>query len=102
MIWVVDHLADLEADFLRFYRIEDFFELDGPRFFRLASRVFAFGGVMAARLEEEREKQQKMAVDQRSVTTTESVIYESGAEVSKVATSERSYIQDLIVDGTEE
>lgn len=47
----MDHLADLEADFLVFYRIEDIYQLDGPRFMRLAWRVSAYGGVMKLRLE---------------------------------------------------
>ncbi|HEY3689649.1 MAG TPA: hypothetical protein VGL46_05025 [Pseudonocardiaceae bacterium] len=48
-MWVLDHLADLEADFLVFYRIDDIGELTGPRFLSLAIRVFAYQGVMAAR-----------------------------------------------------
>jgi hypothetical protein len=51
---VLDHLGDLEADFLRFYGIHDMLALDGPRFFRLAYRVFAYQGVMTARYENER------------------------------------------------
>ena len=47
-MWVLDHLPDLEADFLVFYRIEDFEALTGPRFLSLAMRVFAYQGVMAA------------------------------------------------------
>lgn len=47
-MWVLDHLADLEADFLVFYRIEDIESLTGPRFLSLALRVFAYQGVMAA------------------------------------------------------
>lgn len=46
MSWVLDHWCDLEADFLRFYRIEDMLSLDGPRFFRLAIRVMYYEGVM--------------------------------------------------------
>jgi hypothetical protein len=47
-MWVLDHLADLEADFLVFYRVEDIESLTGPRFLSLAMRVFAYQGVMAA------------------------------------------------------
>lgn len=52
-MWVLDHLEDLEADFLRFFRVVDISTLDGPRFFRLAARTFAYDGVMSARLQEE-------------------------------------------------
>lgn len=49
-MWVLDHLEDLESDFSVFHRVEDINSLDGPRFFRLALRIFAYEGVMAARL----------------------------------------------------
>jgi len=49
-MWVVDHLEDLESDFSVFHRVDDLGTLDGPRFFRLALRIFAYDGVMAARL----------------------------------------------------
>jgi len=49
-MWVVDHLEDLESDLSVFHRIDNLHTLDGPRFFRLALRVFAYDGVMAARL----------------------------------------------------
>jgi hypothetical protein len=54
-MWVLDHMADLEADFLVFYRIEDIEALTGPRFLSLALRVFAYQGVMAARVMEQQE-----------------------------------------------
>lgn len=47
---MLDHLADLEADFRAIYRIDDMRSLSGPRFFRLAWRVAAYSGVMAARV----------------------------------------------------
>lgn len=49
--WVLDHVADLEADFLAFYGVDDMLGLPGPRFLRLAFRVPAYAGVMAARAE---------------------------------------------------
>lgn len=48
---MIDYLADLESDFSRFHRVDDIHELDGPRFFRMAWRISAYGGVMAMRLE---------------------------------------------------
>lgn len=56
VLWVIEHQRDLEADFLRFYRIDDISELDGPRFFSLAYRVVAYGGVMSVRASEEQQQ----------------------------------------------
>jgi hypothetical protein len=49
---VLDHLADLEADFLVFYRLdpEEVLEMSGPRFFSLAHRSGAYDGAVAARM----------------------------------------------------
>jgi hypothetical protein len=49
LLWVLDHLDDLDADFRAYYRIdgvgdEEFGTLTGPRFFALAERVFCYGG----------------------------------------------------------
>lgn len=53
--WVLDHLDDLHADFRRFYGIDLDAEpeLDGPRFFSYAQRVGVYGGVIAARIDEQ-------------------------------------------------
>jgi len=61
--WVRNHLADLRADFMRFFPqlgVDPFAALDGPTFFELAERVAAFGGVMTARVR---------ALDERAATT---------------------------------
>jgi hypothetical protein len=52
VIWTLDHLHDLEADFLAFYRMApvDVLALSGPRFLALAYRLPAYSGVMAARM----------------------------------------------------
>ncbi len=54
-MWVVDYLDDLESDFSVFHRVDDIYALDGPRFLRLALRIFAYDGVLAARLRAEQE-----------------------------------------------
>lgn len=56
-MWVVDYLDDLESDFSVFHRVDDLHALDGPRFFRLALRIFAYDGVLAARLADEMDPQ---------------------------------------------
>lgn len=66
LVWILDHLADLDADFLAIYGIDlDEREISAPRYFALAHRLTAYQGVMAARVEEERDEQ-----DQTSSTTT--------------------------------
>ncbi|MCX5522195.1 hypothetical protein OG342_04840 [Streptomyces bobili] len=56
-MWVLDHLDDLDADFLAIYRIDlarD--EISARRYFALAHRLPAYSGVMAARIEAERDE----------------------------------------------
>lgn len=56
LLWITNYLEDLEADFRVFYRIDDFNEIDGPMFFRLAMRVGAYQGVIAARMAKEEQE----------------------------------------------
>lgn len=53
-MWVLDYLDDLDADFRAIYGIQDFMTLPGPRFFKLACRVTAYEGCMAARVAQQR------------------------------------------------
>lgn len=53
LAWVLQHTEDLDADFLRYYRTE-WQTLTGPRYFSLAVRASAYGGVMTAVVEEAR------------------------------------------------
>jgi hypothetical protein len=56
VLWVLDHEADLDADFLAIYGIDlDVYDMDGPRYLALAHRLPAYQGVMAARVDEERD-----------------------------------------------
>jgi hypothetical protein len=58
VMWVLDHQADIDADFLAIYGIDLYEqEVDGPRYFALAYRLTAYQGVMAALADEEREDQ---------------------------------------------
>lgn len=54
-MWVLDYLEDLESDFSVFHRVEDIHLMAGPRFFRMALRLFAYDGVLAARARSEEE-----------------------------------------------
>lgn len=57
MLWVLDHQADLDADFLAIYGIDlDTYPMRGDRYMRLAYRLPAYQGVMAGR--QAAEKQQ--------------------------------------------
>lgn len=47
LAWVLQHQEDLDADFLRYYG-RDWDSLTGPRYFSLAQRVSAYGGIMTA------------------------------------------------------
>lgn len=52
MAWLLDHLADLDADFRVFYRMswkDAVRTLTGPELMALAWRVSVYQGVMAAR-----------------------------------------------------
>jgi hypothetical protein len=57
-MWVLDHLDDLDADFLAIYRIdlEQDDAISARRYFALAHRLTAYQGVMAARVDEERDE----------------------------------------------
>lgn len=58
LLWILDHLDDLDADFLAIYRIDlERDEITARRYFALAQRLPAYQGVMAARLDEQREEQ---------------------------------------------
>lgn len=59
MVWVLDYLEDLDADFLRFYRIDGFDSMDSQRFFSLALRVPFYDGVLTARIEAQREEEKQ-------------------------------------------
>lgn len=56
-MWVLDHENDIDADFLAIYGLDLYEqEIAGPRYFALAHRLTAYQGVMAARVDEEREQ----------------------------------------------
>lgn len=64
LIWLLDHLDDLDADFRVFYGIagigeEIFGDLSGPRFFALAFRTIHFRGVMRDRIMSEQIKEEE-------------------------------------------
>jgi hypothetical protein len=80
-MWVLDHMDDLGADFLVFYRVEDIESLTGPRFLSLALRVFAYQGVMAARAMAQQE-------------TTSGGSHRNGTEVRQVESTRAAITAD--------
>lgn len=55
-LWVLDHQDDLDADFLAIYGIDlQHTDISSRRYFALAYRLTAYTGVMAARLDAERD-----------------------------------------------
>jgi hypothetical protein len=85
-MWVLDHLEDLDADFLALYRIDDFGEMFAPRFFSLALRTVAFSGVMAARVAAEK--------DDASPSSNY-----GGGEVREVAADQKAFETDPALSG---
>ncbi len=82
LLWVLDHLDDLDADFLAVYHIDLLEqEISSRRYFALAQRLPAYTGVMAARLEAEREQQ---APGSPTPTRTSSTSAPERAESSEV------------------
>lgn len=85
-MWVIDHLDDLEADFRVFYRIDDFETLSGPQFFKLAYRVAAYSGVMAARVAAEMERERGSGNNYSSPQRSEQKVHigNSQAELASI------------------
>lgn len=74
LLWVLDHLVDLESDFSAIHGIRNpYEELSGPQYFQMSSRMAAYRGVMRLRMEAEAEKKRpKSPEEQRE-------LYKSGA-----------------------
>ncbi|MGW0837555.1 hypothetical protein [Streptomyces prunicolor] len=69
-MWVLDHENDIDADFLAIYGLDLYEqEITGPRYFALAHRLTAYQGVMAARVEEERDDRPTSSTPTRTQDT---------------------------------
>lgn len=84
MWWVLGSLDDLESDFSVFHRVDDMYALPAPKFFRQASRLFAYDGVLRRRLmneiEHEREEQEpamRQRPDEQVIPPTREAIMSS-------------------------
>lgn len=57
LLWILDHQEDIDADFLAVYHLDlEHVEISSRRYFALAHRLPAYQGVMAARVDEERDE----------------------------------------------
>lgn len=79
---MIDHLGDLESDFSRFHRIDDIYQLDGPRFMRLAWRIGVYEGVISMRMRAQQPVDEPLvpADRQAAVTPATSTVRESSAK----------------------
>lgn len=61
MAWLLNYLGDLESDFSVFHRIgrDDLYAMNGPAAIRLATRIPAYQGAVAARMRIEREEREQ-------------------------------------------
>ncbi len=74
---MLKHLRDIESDMSAIHRIDNIWEMDGPRFFRLAYRLPAYQGVMRMLAEEQAMRQEKR-------TGSRSVIPVGSGELGKI------------------
>lgn len=58
-MWTVDYEKDIESDLSAFHRVDDPMMIPGPRYFELAIRLAAYGGVLAARAEKIRQDERE-------------------------------------------
>lgn len=86
VIWVLDHQADIDADFLAIYHIDLLEqEVSGPRYLALAHRLTAYQGVMAARVEEEREDRPAPSSTATRTSSTAAPAGRGSSEASEVS-----------------
>lgn len=85
-MWVLDHLEDLDADFLAIYGLDlEHVEISAPRYFALAYRLTAYTGVMAARAEEEQEQRQPASSTPTRTSTTAAPTPRGSSETTEVS-----------------
>lgn len=97
VLWVLDHVDDLDADFLAIYRIDlERDEVSARRYFALAHRLTAYSGVMAARAEAEREDRPHTAVSSTPTRTSNTPAPARGDETELSLTQFRATFPGLV------
>lgn len=98
--WVLDHLDDLDADFLAIYGIDlEEREISARRYFTLAHRLTAYQGVMAARAEAEREDQPAASGTPTRTSSTPAPSRGNGEAVELSLTQFRAQFPGLVSMG---
>ncbi|WP_406444567.1 hypothetical protein OHB14_36770 [Streptomyces sp. NBC_01613] len=86
LLWVLDHLEDLDADFLAIYGIDlEHVEISARRYFALAFRLTAYMGVMAARTEEAQEQRRPASSTPTRTSTTAAPTQRGDSETTEVS-----------------
>jgi hypothetical protein len=86
VMWALDHERDIDADFLAIYGIDLLEqEVSGPRYLALAHRLTAYQGVMAARVEEEREDRPAPSSTATRTSSTAQPPRQGAGDVSEVS-----------------
>lgn len=85
-MWVLDHEDDIDADFLAIYGLDlEHVEMSGPRYFARAHRLTAYQGVMAARVEEEREHREPTSSTPTRTNTPAAPAQRGGSGTTEVS-----------------
>lgn len=95
IMWVLDHLDDLETDFRVFYRIDDFEQIPSTQFLKYAYRVSAYNGVVAAKMMQQQEKQESSSapVGKRTHLSMEAARI---GDIERVESTKPSYVHELL------
>lgn len=86
---MLKHIRDIESDLSAFHRIDNMWDMNGPKFFRLAYRLPAYKGAMRARAETQAMQEQKR-------TGGREVVQVGGGELHKIDGFEQARADGLI------
>ncbi|GGW15745.1 hypothetical protein GCM10018980_51910 [Streptomyces capoamus] len=101
-MWVLTHLDDIDADFLAIYGLDlEQVEIPARRYFSLAYRLTAYQGVMAARVEEERDEPPASTTPTRTSTTAPPPRQGAGETTEVSLTQFRAQFPGLVSVGGE-
>lgn len=107
MLWVLDYLDDLDADFRAFYNFPsdggpgiadgNFGTFSAARFFKLAERTSAYSGVIAARFAKLREDRGKEDPSQQNQAQTQAPSNSNGQQKKIVTLHELMLIDPTLI-----
>lgn len=82
VLWIVNYLQDIRADFFAIYHIPDWEDLDGPLFVSLAERLPMYEGALQGRIKLDNAIDYESNVDTSSDDSYESPQYAPGQSIS--------------------